>query len=139
MRYLGVDPGDRRTGLAISDPEGRYALPHSVLVHDSSAEQIRLVEEVVRQAGVEVVVVGRPTNMSGHPGPSEKKALKFAGRLSSRSIRVVLWDERLTTHQAKELLREAGHEEKTARSKVDSVAATLILQSYLDHINAQNR
>jgi putative Holliday junction resolvase len=137
MRYLGVDLGERRTGLAVSDPQGRVALSHSVVTHRSQAEQLRLVYEVVRQIGVDVVVVGRPTGLSGRAGPSDRRAVRFAGRLSNRSIRVILWDERFTTRQAKEVLREGGLDERKGRRVVDQLAATLILQSYLDYINSR--
>lgn len=136
-RYLGVDFGATRIGLAVSDPDGRVALPHSIVDSTSPTEQVERVAQVARENGVDAVVVGRPRGLSGDAGPAEKKVNRFAGRLSSRHLRVVLWDERFTTHGASAALEEQGLTAKEQRPLIDQVAATLILQSYLDHINSR--
>ena len=136
MRYLGVDYGERRTGLALSDPEGRVAYTLKVLTHWSPSDQLAEVLREARSSGSAAVVVGRPLSLAGEEGPAARKVQRFAGRLSSQGVRVVLLDERLTTRQAKNALQTAGVGERAQRSVVDQVAATLILQSYLDHLNA---
>ena len=135
MKFLGVDYGDKRIGLAVSDPEGRLALPHSVVSVEGASAQVEKVAEVARACGAEAVVVGRPVGLSGEPGPAEKKVNRFAGRLSSKSLRVVLWDERFTTHGARTMLEERAMTSREQRPVIDQVAATILLQSYLDHLN----
>ena len=137
VRYLGVDYGDSRIGLALSDPDGKMAFPHGVVAGTSPTEAVDAVAAVAREHGVDAIVVGRPRGLSGEAGPAEKKVNRFAGRLSSRSLRVVLWDERFTTHGARASLDQQGLSAKQQRPVIDQVAATLILQSYLDHINSR--
>jgi putative Holliday junction resolvase len=137
MRYLGVDYGARRIGLAVSDPEGKVAMPHSVVTEENPKAQVAQVAEVARAAGVEAVVVGRPVGLSGEAGPAEKKVHRFAGRLSSLALRVVLWDERFTTHGARHALQQLELDAREQRPVIDQVAATLMLQSYLDHMNSR--
>lgn len=135
MKFLGVDYGDKRIGLAVSDPEGKVAMPHSVVSVEGANAQVERVAEVARACGAHAIVVGRPVGLSGEAGPAEKKVNRFAGRLSSRSLRVVLWDERFTTHGARAALQEQDMTAREQRPVIDQVAATLLLQSYLDHRN----
>jgi putative Holliday junction resolvase len=136
MRYLGVDCGSRRTGVAISDPDGRIATPHSVVEHASWREQVEGIARIARAEGAQAIVVGWPVHMDGSAGESARRARRLAGRLSACvSLSVVLWDERLTTRQADSALRAAGLDGRARRARVDKVAAALILQSYLDHIH----
>jgi putative Holliday junction resolvase len=136
MRYLGIDPGEKRTGLAISDPAGRIALPHRVLTHTGANEQLEAVLAAAKETEADVIVLGQPRSLSGEEGPAQKKVERFARRLSGRKLKVVLWDERRTTLQASQALHEMGVQAREQRGIVDQVAATLILQSYLDHINS---
>jgi putative Holliday junction resolvase len=136
MRYLGIDPGERRTGLAISDPAGRIALPHRVLTHTGASEQLESVLLAVKETEADVIVLGQPRSLSGDEGPAQKKVERLARRLLGRALKVILWDERRTTVQAAAALHEMGVEAREQRGIVDQVAATLILQSYLDHINS---
>lgn len=138
MKYLGVDYGDKRIGLAVSDPEGKVAMPHSVVSVDGAHAQVDAVAQVARECGAEAVVVGRPVSLSGAPGPAAKKVDRFAGRLSSKSLRVLLWDERFTTHGARESLEIQAMTAKEQRAVIDSVAASILLQSYLDRENLRN-
>ena len=137
MRFLGVDFGEKRIGLAVSDPEGKVAMPHSVVADATPTDQVDRVAAVARECGADAVVVGRPVGLSGQAGPAEKKVHRFAGRLSSKSLRVVLWDERFTTHGARAALHDQGLDARAQRPVIDQVAATLLLQSYLDHMNEE--
>ena len=133
MRVLGIDPGARRIGLALSDPEGRFALP-------LEAVQARGVEQTVQRLAAEAVrlsaerlVVGLPLRMDGSEGESARLARKLGERLhAATGLPVVLWDERLTTRAAERALAEAGARGARRKQAVDSVAAALLLQSYLD-------
>jgi putative Holliday junction resolvase len=133
MRVLGIDPGARRIGLALSDPEGQFALP-------LEAVQARGTEHVVQQLAAEAVrqqaerlVVGLPLRLDGSEGESARLARKLAARLhAATGLPVVLWDERLTTRAAERALAEAGAHGARRKRAVDSVAAALLLQSYLD-------
>lgn len=137
VRYLGVDFGETRIGLALSDAEGKIAFPHGVVEGATPLDQVEKVAALALEHGVEAVVVGCPRGLSGEAGPAEKKVNRFAGRLSSKSLRVVLWDERFSTHGARAALEEQGLGSREQRPLIDQVAATLILQSYLDHINSR--
>lgn len=132
MRYMGVDHGERRTGLALSDPDGKVAYPLAVLEHDSSAQQLEMLLEAYDKSGAQAIVLGRPLTLEGLPGPMERKVRRLAGRLTSRSIRVLLFDERYSTRQAAAALAQAGLSVREGRKLVDQVAATLVLQSFLE-------
>ena len=135
MKYLGVDYGETRIGIAISDPDGKLAMPHSVIAAESAHDQVERVAEVARSCGADAIVVGNPLGLSGEPGPAAKKVNRFAGRLSSKSLRVVLWDERFTTHGARQALEQQDMTARDQRGVIDQVAASILLQSYLDHLN----
>jgi len=133
MRVLGIDPGARRIGLALSDPEGRFALPLEA-VQARGVEQTvqRLAAEAVR-VSAERLVVGLPLRMDGSEGESARLARKLGERLQAATgLPVVLWDERLTTRAEERALAEAGTRGARRKQAVDSVAAALLLQSYLD-------
>ena len=134
MRIMGLDLGDKKIGVALSDPLGWTAQGLEVIPSKGSTEDdIKKIQEVARQYGVERVVVGLPRNMDGSPGPRAKKAREFAGRLAKiLDLPVDMWDERLTTVAAERILIEADLSRARRRQVVDKMAAVLILQSYLD-------
>jgi len=134
MRIMGLDLGDKKIGVAMSDPLGWTAQGLEVIASKGSAEDdLKKIQEVARQYGVEKVVVGLPRNMDGSPGRRAKKAREFAGRLARvLDIPVDLWDERLTTVAAEKLLIEADLSRARRRQVIDKMAAVLILQNYLD-------
>jgi len=131
MRSLALDIGDRRIGVAISDPLGVSAAPLEVL-EDMSPEDLRAyVEDKVHQ-GVELVVVGLPLTCGGEEGTQARHARGYARRLEEiEGARVVLWDERFSTVEAERRLKEAGR--STRGRKVDAEAAAVILQAYLEY------
>lgn len=134
MRIMALDLGDKRIGIALSDPLGWTAQGLGVIsVKGSTGEEIEKIKEIAREHEVERIVVGLPRNMDGSPGSQAERARAFAGRLSKAlGLPVEMWDERLTTVAAEKLLIEAGMSRDTRRQVIDKTAAVLILQSYLD-------
>lgn len=131
-RVLGLDLGDARIGVAISDPDRRLAVPLGT-VHTGAPADLKAIAKLVGENGVELVVVGLPLRLSGSAGESARKAEEFAGALRSvLPVPVVLHDERLSTVEAERALRDAGMSGRRRRRSVDRSAATVILQSYLD-------
>ncbi len=133
-RYLGLDVGSKRIGVAVSDELGLTAQPVMTLeARRSRREDLRSIARLARRYGVAGIVVGRPLHMSGEISPRAVKTEEFAAELGKLSgLPVQLWDERLTTREAHQLLYEAGHPRQEHRAVVDQVAATLILQSFLN-------
>lgn len=131
-RVLGLDLGDARIGLAISDPERRLAVPFGT-VRTGAPTDVRAIATVVTDNGVTLVVVGHPLMMSGAVGERAHHAERFATVLAEvLDVPVVLHDERLSTKEAERSLRAAGRSAREMRGSVDEAAATVILQSYLD-------
>ena len=135
MKIMAWDYGDARTGVAFSDPLGLLAGETAVL---SSWNHAKLLEDVVHRAqsrGVDTIVLGLPRNMDGSEGPRAEKSRAFAAELEERGWRVVLVDERRTTVEAHGILSEAGRRGKGRKQRIDAVAATLILETYLNGLN----
>jgi len=131
-RVLGLDLGDVRIGVAISDPERRLAVPLGT-VHTGAPADLRAIASLVDENEVTLVVVGHPLLMSGESGARAAHAERFAEALRSiLPVPVVLQDERLSTAEAERALREAGAGGRDRRRAVDRSAATVILQAYLD-------
>jgi putative holliday junction resolvase len=134
MRWLGIDYGDRRIGIAISDELLSFAHPYRTLQSDS---QLFLeIRKIVEREKVGGIIVGLPKNMDGSLGPSATKAQGFATRLATEliSIKILLWDERLTTVEAQRTLHLAGKNAKQSKKIIDQVAAQILLQNYLDSL-----
>jgi putative Holliday junction resolvase len=133
-RYLGLDIGSKRIGVAVSDELGLAAQPVLTLERRRNPrEDLRSLARLCRRFDVAGIVVGNPLHLSGELSPQAAKIQAFATELGGLAgIPIHLWDERLTTREAHQMLYEAGHARKQHRSVVDQVAATLILQSFLD-------
>ncbi len=133
-RYLGLDVGNRRIGVAVSDELGLTAQPVLTLQRRRSLrEDLRSLARLARRFGVVGIVVGNPVYLSGDVSPQAARTQAFAAELGELTgLPIHLWDERLTTREAHRILYEAGHARQQHRSVVDQVAAVLILQSYLD-------
>jgi putative holliday junction resolvase len=128
MKVLAVDLGTKRTGFAISDPKGTMALALPTLPDVTAVDVAVLAEE----QGAEEVVVGLPLNMDGTTGPSAKRALEFIDELKLHlTVPVVPWDERLSTQEGQERLRQAGLDRRDRARRADVAAAIVILESYL--------
>lgn len=131
-RILGLDPGERRIGVALSDPTGTIASPHSV-IDRRSADPANVVRELCEEYAVNLIVVGLPTGLSGSEGPSAKAARAFGARVSEAAgLPVEYQDERFTTVTAEAALLEGGVRRERRREVRDKVAAAVILQTYLD-------
>jgi putative holliday junction resolvase len=133
-RYLGLDLGTRRIGVAVTDPLGLTAQPLMTIERRRSPrEDLRSVARLARRFEVAAIVVGNPLHLSGQASPRTLKTQAFARDLGALTgLPVHLWDERLTTREAHQILYEAGRRRQQHRPVVDQVAATLILQSFLD-------
>lgn len=132
-RRLGLDVGDRRVGVAVSDPMGLTAQPVMTLVRSNRRQDVRSLMRVIRKHDCQEIVVGNPLYMSGDLSPQAIKAQAFAQMLRDEtSLPVRLWDERLSTTEAHRHLHAAGMAGSEHKKVVDQVAAVLILQGYLD-------
>lgn len=138
MRILGIDPGEVRVGVAVSDPLGVVAVPVAVYKRDGEGSPESLAG-FARAEGIELIVVGLPLRADGSAGTQARRARRFARALESASgLPVVFWDERFTTQLAGRAMIESGTSRRHRKSNVDSAAATIILQDYLDS-NPQTR
>ena len=137
-RYLGIDFGTRRIGVAVSDELGLTAQPLPTFEPSSEQEALSVIQGFIDQYGVLEVVVGLPKNMNGSLGPAAEQALAFARRLQEGgAAKVTMWDERLTSREAERLLIEADLSRAKRKRRVDQMAAVLILQGFLDRRHHQ--
>jgi putative Holliday junction resolvase len=133
-RVLGVDLGERRIGLAISDEERRLAFPAGHLERSALARDLEALRALAADRGATRIVVGLPLHLDGREGTGARAAREFARKLGeATSLPVELLDERLTTVEAERALREAPRKTRRARKQViDAMAATLLLRGWLD-------
>lgn len=130
MAVLGIDLGARRIGLALSDLDGRLALPAGTLQSRGRARDLAAICALAAERGVSRIVVGLPVHMNGSAGPEARAALDFADALRRElALPVETLDERWTTQQAQRALAEAGPRRR--RAPVDALAATILLRTYL--------
>lgn len=130
---LGLDLGDKRIGVAISDPLRIIAAPDRVIKRRSRAEDFDIYREIVAESSIALVVVGLPLMLDGSDSQQTRWVRDYSAALQEAlQLPVVLWDESWTTAQAEEALKQSGVRRKKLREKVDAVAAALILQSFLD-------
>ena len=132
MRIMAIDYGDARTGVAVSDPTGLLA-GYVAVIHSRKADVVSAeIARLVKEQGVEELVMGFPRNMDGTEGPRADLYRVFAKQVErAAEMPVVLWDERRTTIEAHAILHESGKRMKRHRENVDAVAASLILEGYL--------
>ena len=133
-RALGIDLGERRIGVAVSDSEGSLATPLTVIERSGSHQgDYRRIGELVAEYEAEVVVVGLPLSLDGTAGPAARGAESEAQQIQAAlDVPVLTHDERLTTVIAERALAESGLSGKARRKRVDMVAASVILQGWLD-------
>jgi len=137
VRVMALDVGERRVGIAISDPSGTVARPMQTLVRNSREQDFAAIAALVAEHDVELVVVGRPLSLDGTEGPQARRIARYAEALAAHlSVELVSWDERFTTIAAEEIIRQRrskkGRRRARATGEVDAVAAAVVLQSYLD-------
>jgi putative Holliday junction resolvase len=133
MRFLGIDVGRARIGLALADDVIRTARPLRVVERRGDVPDLAAISSLAAEYEVTQAVVGLPLNMDGTEGPSAAFARRFAARLGEAlNVPVALQDERLSTFEAEQRLRERGVSAREGRGQVDAEAAAVILQEWLD-------
>ena len=134
MRYIGLDLGSRTLGVSLSDPSGIIASSYTIIRHNEEYDKlIEEVKKIIDEKNVDKIVLGLPKNMNGTIGPKGELSYKFKEMLEkSTNLEVLLEDERLTTKEATDLLIRNDTSRKKRKKVIDSLAATIILQSYLD-------
>ena len=133
MKFLGLDIGDRRVGVAFGDSELRLATPVDVFTRASIAEDAETIGKFAREYDVERLIVGLPRNMDGTTGAQAEAVTRYAGQVAhTLNLPIIFWDERLTTVEATRRTQETGGRGKKARRGLDAIAAAVILQDYLD-------
>lgn len=131
MRILALDVGDRRVGVAISDPLGLLA--RSLAVVKRSGHDYQSIVDMVREYDVKRIVAGYPRNMDGSVGEQARRVEAYVDGLEEHvDVPIEFWDERLSTVEAQRLMIEAGRRARERRDRIDAVAAAVILQDYLD-------
>lgn len=133
MRVAALDFGKARVGLALSDELGLLAHPRPYLDGRDPGRLIGELSSLAEAEGIELFLVGLPQELDGREGPAARRARRFAERLGRRTrVRVELLDERLSTRQARVLLQAGGSNARSERQRLDSAAAAVLLQSWLD-------
>jgi len=133
VRALGIDFGEKRIGLAISDPGGRVAVPLTTLARRDDRSALAAISEIARREGIERLVLGEPVGLDGVRGPAAARVRRFGERLAAKTglpLRFV--DEALTSVEAAARLRSAGVDPRRAPERVDATAAQILLQEDLD-------
>lgn len=132
-RILGLDVGDKYIGVAISDLLGLTAQGLTTINRESNVKDLGAIESLIKEHNINKMIVGLPKNMNGTIGPQGEKVQKFAKKLENKfGVEIIYVDERLTTVLAENLLIEADLSRKKRKKVIDKVAASYILQTYLD-------
>lgn len=133
MRLMGLDVGDKRIGIAVSDEGALIAQPKETLERRGNKKDIPYLLDLARRESVAGIIVGLPYSLDGSEGPQADKVRRFIAAVELETeLPVETWDERFTTVAAEEFLRAAEISSRRSRQRVDRVAAALILQGYLD-------
>ena len=135
MRILALDHGTKRIGIAVSDELKMIATPMEFVAAEPFLDFVTRLKEIIREKEVELILIGMPRNMDGSYGPAALKVQEFIAVLKDMvAIRIKTWDERLTSAQAQRFLIEGGVRRQERKQKVDKMAASILLQSYLDSL-----
>lgn len=130
---MGLDVGDRTIGVSVSDLLQMTAQGITTIKRESKEKDYKALEEIINEYNIKKVVVGLPKNMNGTLGPQGEKTMKFAEKLKNKyKVEIIYEDERLTTMAAEKLLISGDVRREKRKDVIDKVAATFILQSYLD-------
>lgn len=136
MRAIGLDFGSKTVGVAVTDDLGLTAVSLEIIRREREGHLRKTcarIEEIIRERGTDTIVLGLPLNMNGSEGERAKKTREFADMLYRRTgIRPVFVDERLTTVEADELIKLTGNHKKDRKAHIDSMAAAIILEDYLN-------
>ncbi|HXV63444.1 MAG TPA: Holliday junction resolvase RuvX [Vicinamibacteria bacterium] len=137
MRVMGIDLGERRIGVALSDEGGVIASPRETVERKGNRRDIPLLLDIARRENVGEILVGMPLSLDGSEGAQARKVARFVEALRAETdLTVTTWDERLSTVSAERALLEADVSREKRRRAIDRVAAAIILQSYLDQKHA---
>ncbi|MEE9442616.1 MAG: Holliday junction resolvase RuvX [candidate division Zixibacteria bacterium] len=135
-RFLGLDYGSRRIGVAISDPQGLIAQPLDTLIVSGMKNAVEQVKNLIDENEINDIVIGLPLNLSGQPSDLSRETELFATELKKEIKQPVYFeDERLSSKQAEQVLHSHGKKIKGNKGKIDRISAAIILQSYLDRRN----
>lgn len=138
MRLIGLDVGEARIGVAVSDPTGTLASAREVLARRPEALALQAIARLVEEEEAEAIIVGLPRSLSGELHSQAALVQEFADKLRKEvQVPVEFWDERLSTVAAEREMRAAGTKRERRKAMIDAVAAAIILQSYLDARRAQ--
>lgn len=138
-RCMGLDIGDKWTGVALSDPQGILASPFSIIEHVDDAQAVLAIADIVEKQGVSVVIAGLPQLMDGSEGEQAQKVRAFIQKLSDAiAVSVQFRDERLTTVTATSLMKSVNNRKNKKKERQDARAAAIILQGYLDEFRRQS-
>jgi putative Holliday junction resolvase len=133
MKVLGIDPGEKNIGIAISDPSGTIANPLTILKHNSRLIDAAMISQIAMEQGADLIVVGQALDHDGKPTYAGRKATRLAAAIRTQSdAQVELWDESHSTQSARAARIDMGLSRKKRGGHLDELAATIILQSYLD-------
>ena len=139
-RIMGLDIGDKRIGVAISDPSQILASPLKTIVRKDDQSAILEIAALVTQRSIGRLVIGLPYLMNGSVGEQARKVMEFTGGIKEKTgVEIVMQDERLTSFTAGQMLREADKKRKRLKKEIDAAAATVILQAHLDEIAAEGQ
>jgi len=131
-RYLGIDNGEKRVGLALSDPLKIIATPFRTLLVHNTNQVIRELDKIIDEQDVELIVVGNPLGMKGQQTAQTKRVMEFADKLRDIGYKVMLEDERLSSVSAKRVMIEQKIKTGYNKELIDQIAAAIILQQFLD-------
>ena len=138
-RLIGIDPGGKRIGIAISDENKIVATPYTTLVRENYADLLTKIKKIIDENQIEAIVIGNPINMDGTEGPSSQSAKDLAKNLSKDiTENITLWDERLSSQGAFKLSRELAINSSKKVKKLDENSAQFILQGVLDFYHKKN-
>jgi putative holliday junction resolvase len=138
MKLLALDVGERRVGVAVSDDMGLIATPLTVVRRRSKVEDFGRIAQLLREQGAGALVVGYPVDEDGRAGPQAQRIERYAAALQASlaaeglDLPLILWDERMSTQQAGQVMSASGHKARDRKEWIDAVAAAVILQEYLD-------
>ncbi|MCL7452739.1 MAG: Holliday junction resolvase RuvX [Anaerolineae bacterium] len=138
MKLLALDVGERRVGVAVSDAMGLIATPLTVVRRGSKAQDFGRIAQLLLEQGAEALVVGHPVDEDGRAGPQAQRIERYAAALQESlaaeglDLPLILWDERMSTQQAGQVMSASGHKARDRKEWIDAVAAAVILQEYLD-------
>lgn len=137
-RILAIDPGEKRIGVAVSDPTGTIANPLTVINHVSRNLDAAQIAQIAKDQQVVQIIVGHPLDFDGEAGPAARRSERFANALRDQTdLPVILWDESSSTNEAVAARISMGVSRRKRGGHLDDIAATVILQDYLDFLASQ--